>query len=430
MKKKSCIRILSLVVCLLLVLCSCGEKKKVGDGDSLSAEAQMNEPKWIKKISADVQSIEPFVRAKYNKSTKHYEISYADCFKIKINNKYGIIDYNGEIVVPAEYESIVAIHERDDFLAVSKDKFDGTDRVYINYEDFSVEESYKTYNSVRYEYVCDTEDGNLAYLKHDGDSTSIQEANPYLPEAVRGGKMQNGEYVFDGTYGLFANEKNVMGMIYSGAGFFSNGAAAFKSNNTWGYIDANGKTVIPFGFDAVKGYSAFGGEDTPYECYDGYVAVTKDGKFGFMTNEGEVVTGLVYNSATPVVGGRAYVLTGTQWGLISFGDSADASARTTEPTTEKATVKQTTTSKPKDETTAPTREETTSEPETTDSELGTYSVNTDGLKLREEGTTASDVLFILDYGTTLEIDSVSDGWGHTHYNGYEGWVSLDYLEKE
>lgn len=422
MKKNCCIRILSLTICLLLVLCSCSTKQLEGEDTTVANANQTTEPRWIKSISAEIQSIEPIVRAKYNKSTKHYEISYADCFKIKMNDKYGIIDYNGEIVVPAEYESIVAIRGRDDFLAVSKDKFNDTERVYINYKDFSVEEAYRSYNRERYEYVWNSASSSLACLKYDGDVTEVEDAEPYLPEAVRGVKLVDGEYIADGTYGLYANEKNVMGMIYSGAGCFSNGAVAFKSNGTWGYIDTNGKTVIPFGYDAVKGYSAFGGEDTPYECYDGYVAVTKNGKFGFMTNEGVALTGLVYESATPVVGGRAYVLKGTQWGLVSFGDSIDASARTTEPVTEKTTMKNTTTS--------PSEENETTQQETATSDSGSYIVATSSLKLREQGTTESEILLVFDYGTELEIDKISDGWGHTHYNGYEGWVSMDYLEKE
>ena len=124
-------------------------------------------------------------------------------------------------------------------------------------------------------------------------------------------------------------------MIYSGAGCFSNGMAAFESNGVWGYIDSNGKTVLPFGFNAVKGYSAFGGEDTPYECFDGYVTVTKDGKFGIYSSEGKAVTQMIYDWATPVVSGRAYICNDGKWGLASFGDSSDASARTEAATTTK-----------------------------------------------------------------------------------------------
>ena len=240
---------------------------------------------------------------------------------------------------------------------------------------------------------------------------------------MRGVKDVDGKFVSDGTYGLYINGKNVMGMIYSGAGSFSNGMAAFKSNGVWGYIDSNGKTVIPFGYDAVKGYSTFGGDDTPYESYDGYVTVTKGGKFGIMTNEGKPVTELVFDGATPVVGGRAYVLKGGKWGLVSFGDSSYATSRTEATTTVKPTEK--TTEEPTEETTEP---ETTAENE--NGGAGNYIVNTDGLRFRADIGTDSDILAELSYGTELTVDRVVDGWGHTYYDGNEGWVSLDYLDEE
>lgn len=384
--------------------------------------------KWVIP-TVDAQSIEPLVRADYNEKTKHYDISYADCFKILKGGKYGIIDYNGKIVINPQFDSIVAIRNSRDFLGVKKDKNGEIYQTYINYKDFSTETAYKSYNTVRYEYLWNTEEGNVEFIQKDGDEIYEEEVKSVLPEAVRGVKTVDGELVSDGTYGLYINGKNVMGMIYSGAGVFSNGSAAFKSNGVWGYIDSNGKTVIPFGYDAVKGYSAFGGEDTPYECYDGYVTVTKNGKFGIMTNEGEAMTDLVYDGATPVVRGRVYLLQGNKWGLATFGDSEDAAARTdattvvTQKTVEKTTEKTTVKAEKPSETTT---EETTTASEST----GRYVVNTDGLNFRADIGTESESLAQLDEGTMLEIDRVSDGWGHTYVDGVEGWVRLDYLDKE
>ena len=212
-----------------------------------------------------------------------------------------------------------------------------------------------------------------------------------------------------------------MGMIYSGAGLFANGMAAFKSNGVWGYVDSNCKTVIPFGYDAVKGYSAFGGEDTPYECYDGYVTVTKNGKFAILTNEGKSVTDLIYDGATPVVGGRAYLLKDGKWGLVSFGDSTYATARTDVASTAPAKTRKAET----------TTEKTTVEETTTEADLtGNYIVNTEGLNLRTDAGTENDIITELSEGTELTVDRVYNGWGHVYYDGNEGWVLLDYLDKE
>lgn len=428
MKNVSFIKIIAVLMCVATVLgafTACSSKKTTPNTVKASVnDGPLTDPKWVVVPSIDAQAIEPLVRADYNESTRHYDISYADCFKIKQNGKYGIIDYNGKIVIKPKYDSIVAIRNSSDFVATGKDSDGETVQTYINYNDFSVESSYRKYNTLRYEYLWNATDNSAVFVQNDNGEIYKDDLKAALPESVRGVKDVDGEYVGDGTYGLYINGKNIMGMIYSGAGCFSNGMAAFKSNGVWGYIDSNGKTVLPFGYDAVKGYSAFGGEDTPYESYDGYVTVTKDGKFGVFTNEGKAVTDMSYEGATPVVGGRAYILKDGKWGLASFGDSSDATARTDVTTATKP--EDTTTEKPIEKTT----EKTTVEETTTAEGAGNYVVNTDGLKLRTDVGTQNDIILELSEGTVLTIDRVSDGWGHTYYDGNEGWVSLDYVDKE
>lgn len=428
MKNVSFIKIIAVLMCVATILgafTACSSKKTTPNTVKASVnDGPLTDPKWVVVPSIDAQAIEPLVRADYNESTRHYDISYADCFRIKQNGKYGIIDYNGKIVIKPKYDSIVAIRNSSDFVATGKDSDGETVQTYINYNDFSVESSYRKYNTLRYEYLWNATDNSAVFVQNDNGEIYKDDLKAALPESVRGVKDVDGEYVGDGTYGLYINGKNIMGMIYSGAGCFSNGMAAFKSNGVWGYIDSNGKTVLPFGYDAVKGYSAFGGEDTPYESYDGYVTVTKDGKFGVFTNEGKAVTDMSYEGATPVVGGRAYILKDGKWGLASFGDSSDATARTDVTTATKP--EETTTEKPTEKTT----EKTTAEETTMAEGAGNYVVNTDGLKLRTDAGTQNDIILELSEGTVLTIDRVSDGWGHTYYDGNEGWVSLDYVDKE
>lgn len=428
MKNVSFIKIIAVLMCVATVLgafTACSSKKTTPNTVKASVnDGPLTDPKWVVVPSIDAQAIEPLVRADYNESTRHYDISYADCFRIKQNGKYGIIDYNGKIVIKPKYDSIVAIRNSSDFVATGKDSDGETVQTYINYNDFSVESSYRKYNTLRYEYLWNATDNSAVFVQNDNGEIYKDDLKAALPESVRGVKDVDGEYVGDGTYGLYIKGKNIMGMIYSGAGCFSNGMVAFKSNGVWGYIDSNGKTVLPFGYDAVKGYSAFGGEDTPYESYDGYVTVTKDGKFGVFTNEGKAVTDMSYEGATPVVGGRAYILKDGKWGLASFGDSSDATARTDVTTATKP--EETTTEKPTEKTT----EKTTVEETTTAEGTGNYVVNTDGLKLRTDAGTQNDIILELSEGTVLTIDRVSDGWGHTYYDGNEGWVSLDYVDKE
>lgn len=429
MRKTTRVKLISFLLILTAVtglFSACSLKKDKEPVSELNKTVStLISPGWIIGPSIEAQSIEPLVRADYNSITRHYDISYADCFKIKQNGKYGIIDYNGKIVVEAKYDSIVAIRNSEDFLAVRVDGDGEKSQTYINYKDFSTEPAYKTYNSLRYEYLWNSDENTAVFIQNDGGEIYQDDLKPSVPEAVRGVKDVDGKYVSDGTYGLYINGKNVMGMIYSGAGAFSNGIAALKSNGIWGYIDSNGKTVIPFGCNAVKGYSVFGGEDTPYESYDGYVTVTKDGKFGIFRNDGKPVTEMIYEGATPVVRGRAYILKAGKWGLASFGDSESADSRT-ERTTEKTTVP--TTVKVTEKTTERTTEMTTES--TTASGGETYIVNIESLNFRADSSIESDVISEIPEGTELTVDRVYEGWGHTYYGGNEGWVSLDYLYRE
>ena len=111
MKNTGFIKLISILLCvasMLGVLSACSSKRepvKVGSDNNNSLVSL----KWIIAPTMEYEAIEPLVRADYNDSTRHYDISYADCFKIKQNGKYGIIDYNGKTVIKPKYDSIVAI---------------------------------------------------------------------------------------------------------------------------------------------------------------------------------------------------------------------------------------------------------------------------------------------------------------------------------
>ncbi|MEE1245920.1 MAG: WG repeat-containing protein, partial [Acutalibacteraceae bacterium] len=138
--KKNFIRLLSFAMCLVMTLgvfAGCTSKKSETEDTTTTASSSLVDPKWIIGPTIEAESIEPLVRADYNESTRHYDISYADCFKIKQNGKYGIIDYNGKVVISPKYDSITAIRNRDDFLAITVDGDGEKVQTYINYNDFS-----------------------------------------------------------------------------------------------------------------------------------------------------------------------------------------------------------------------------------------------------------------------------------------------------
>jgi hypothetical protein len=66
------------------------------------------------------------------------------------------------------------------------------------------------------------------------------------------------------------------------AGSFYEGFAAIKKDGKWGFIDKTGAIVIQPEFDGVKNFS------------DGMAAIKKDGKWGYIDNTGEIVIKPIY----------------------------------------------------------------------------------------------------------------------------------------
>lgn len=435
--RKNIVKISAAVLALIIVITAfnaCGKNGGVPDGKK-DADAVANKVAWALEPSITAQAIEPLVQLNFNETTCHYDFAYADCFRIKVDGKYGIIDLNGKIVVKPEYDDLFAIWNRGDYLAVN-DTDDGKVQTYIHGDTFETERAYKKYNSEKYEYYWNTAKASPAFVSVSSQESETLDCRPISPEAVKGVTVLAGSYKETGKFGLYANARNITGMIYTGAGYFTNGMAAFESNGKWGYLDSNGRTVAAFVYDAVKGYSAFGGKDTPYESFGGYITVTKDSKFGIIRNDGEQMIDFIYSGATPVVEGKAFVLTNGKWGVIDIDPdlsesastaavSASSSAVTTEPTTEERTTEKTTEKITERSTSDETEQENEEKFNT-----GTYTVSDDYyLNLRTGAGTGNSIVTSIPGGETVYVDEVEDGWGHTVWQGHEGWINLRYAEK-
>ena len=87
---------------------------------------------------------------------------------------------------------------------------------------------------------------------------------------------------------------------------FSEGLAAVKKNDKWGYINTKGDLVIPCEYD---GY--------PREFSEGLAPVDKNGKWGFINTKGEIVIPFEYDSADSFSEGLAAVKKNDKWGFIN-----------------------------------------------------------------------------------------------------------------
>lgn len=430
MERESAKRILSLILFTVMfatMFAACKSKPgKESEKDGQDTAAPVAQ--WVIDPEIAAQAIDPIVRADFNENTNHYDISYADCFRIMRGGKYGIIDMNGEVVVEPEYDKLYSIRGTDDFLGVLTNSDGEKEQSYIHGDTFRQESAHKTYNSVKYEYYWNAGKAQALFVEVSGKDAKERTFSPSLPEVVKGVNYAGNKYLADGTYGLYCNSENVTGMVYEGAGCFADGKVAFKSNGKWGYLDSTGRTVIPFEYDAVWGYSALGGEDTPYECFDGFVTLCKNKKFGVMKDDGTVVASFIYDSATPVVDGKAFVKLDGSWGLISV----DGSAQHIEVTSTTTAKKEKTTETTSDEETESTTKERDEDDEFDAGSYRTYF----NISLRSEAYGDDDSIITKIDGSASEdgvsfyVDEVDGYYGHITYDGTEGWINLKYAEAD
>ncbi|MCL2772366.1 MAG: WG repeat-containing protein [Oscillospiraceae bacterium] len=93
-------------------------------------------------------------------------------------------------------------------------------------------------------------------------------------------------------------------LAYDSMNPYGEGLICVSKNGKWGYIDKNGEVVIPLIYDFADFFS------------EGLAAVCKDGKWGYIDKNGEVVIPLIYDFADYFNGGVAYILSGNNVGYI------------------------------------------------------------------------------------------------------------------
>ncbi len=91
---------------------------------------------------------------------------------------------------------------------------------------------------------------------------------------------------------------------YDEAKSFSEGLAAVKKEDKWGYIDNQGSLVWPYKFDLAM----------PFE--EGLAAVKLQDKWGYFNKKGEIITGFQFNMAESFSEGLAVVKLENKYGFI------------------------------------------------------------------------------------------------------------------
>lgn len=89
---------------------------------------------------------------------------------------------------------------------------------------------------------------------------------------------------YKGKYGFIDQQANLMGIKYEDARPFSEGRAAVKLNNAWGYINRNLETVITNRFESARDFQG------------GWATVRSQGNWGMIDQDGKTVIPFAYES--------------------------------------------------------------------------------------------------------------------------------------
>lgn len=251
--------------------------------------------------------------------------AYANYSVIRQNGKYGIIDYSGNMVVPAEYDDYYTCWCGEVTLFnIINEKND-------EYEYCSIDSS----NQVVY-YAAEHHDSSPKYYWNSNEEKIyVKDADEEQGEEYTGKKAvvvceadvkksDNGFYdispVSEPLYGLAKKDKLILDMqytdfyapAYKGAGLT---CIAFENDKgKWGYVGSDGKTIIDFKCDGdMSAYCGKVIDDEmavhPYLFTDDYLPVSIDSSYGYYDIDGNcIVKPGEFDQARPAHNGKAWVM--------------------------------------------------------------------------------------------------------------------------
>lgn len=344
------------------------------DGYSYTADSNSEQKqayRWLIEPTINADNIISFDGSQVDPNNEK-NTAYANYSVIRQNGKYGIIDYSGNMVVPAEYDDYYTCWCGEVTLFnIINEKND-------EYEYCSIDSS----NQVVY-YAAEHHDSSPRYYWNSNEEKIyVKDADEEQGEEYTGKKAvvvceadvkksDNGFYdispVSKPLYGLAKKDKLILDMqytdfyapAYKGAGLT---CIAFENDEgKWGYVGSDGKTIIDFKCDGdMSAYCGKVIDDEmavhPYLFTDDYLPVSIDSSYGYYDIDGNcIVKPGEFDQARPAHNGKAWVMKSGKWGVIAFGD-----APVEEDSSEEETTTTTTTTSYMTTTTTSTTTKTTS----------------------------------------------------------------------
>lgn len=372
MNKIFCSALTAVVAGAMLTGCAMPWEKGADDdvapgGYSYTADSNSEQKqayRWLIEPTINADNIISFDGSQVDPNNEK-NTAYANYSVIRQNGKYGIIDYSGNMVVPAEYDDYYTCWCGEVTLFnIINEKND-------EYEYCSIDSS----NQVVY-YAAEHHDSSPRYYWNSNEEKIyVKDADEEQGEEYTGKKAvvvceadvkksDNGFYdispVSEPLYGLAKKDKLILDMqytdfyapAYKGAGLT---CIAFENDEgKWGYVGSDGKTIIDFKCDGdMSAYCGRVIDDEmavhPYLFTDDYLPVSIDSSYGYYDIDGNcIVKPGEFDQARPAHNGKAWVMKSGKWGVIAFGDAPveedSSEEETTTTTTTTSYITTTTTS--------------------------------------------------------------------------------------
>lgn len=196
--------------------------------------------------------------------------------RFRKDDKYGLIDYSGNIVVSASYDELVSLKNRPGELLAKKDEkvgvldSNGQVKIELKYDSIIGDEYFtEDYGYTKAGYIVGTKGKNgftYGYLNNfaekvlDGDFESITRVLKYDDDNIYLIVMTNGKK------GVYKNSKKIIDQIYQNINYAeSSKIFVVKRNTNYGIFNTAGKQILPVKYKAYN----LAGDYISVENYDG-----------------------------------------------------------------------------------------------------------------------------------------------------------------
>lgn len=299
------------------------------DNDSenvtMAAEPQEQKINWVAEPFFEADNVQCVLFYDGDYIDSRYSLFYKD-------GKYGVIDETGNIVCNAVYDTpgycevcngITFSYEEQLF------SFETDSLIYHGGHGGGFSDFYYDLNSGAYMCVIGGE-GPSYEIEYDVTGCYVVKE---CTKSVNYHDPRTGEtyydYVETGRYGLYYNGNLVVPLEYTNALGISDGVVAFYDGASWTYFSYDGTVIlknVATNGDTITWWTASPGaeyldtENTAevvYEFRCGSVPVKKDGKWGYMDKNGNMIIDAVFDKALPAYQNNAWVCVDGMWGIIS-----------------------------------------------------------------------------------------------------------------